>query len=529
MSIKTVLHRLNRRDQAILPSFSKFSKIIFISFLIFLASKVITYISAQTADTPPIVQYQQAIKEGNNQEAWLDNALSANAVSIFSGFYGEIPADYYDYYKKTGVIPSFIPGGIVGKSAKMIASTFNPPASGIQYLAELKDNILGKPAYAQGVGFSNLQFLLPVWKIFRNMIYVFTALIFVVIGIMIILRIKISPQAVITIQSAIPQVISTLVLITFSYAIAGLLIDIGNLILGIFVALIYQAKGLPLTQNLMDVSILSSMTLNFQNLTNPNFETLSTLAYRSGPSYFGLVLLSGLVGGIMGGFFLNDVGEAIGNVIGGFLGGTVVAIVIGIVMMIWMVKLFFGLIKTYINIIIKIILAPLEIGIGAFPSSKIGFGTWFIDLFANIMVFPIVTIYLILVNFILDKIWEGFRAGNAIWTPGPLNGPGIEILSASISLAALALLSKLPEMIPQFIFMIKPSPFGQAIGQGLEGIGKGPAANLAKQATMESYASNVRKRVKDKTDKGLPLGTFLGLQNDLVKGGEKTNIISSHH
>jgi hypothetical protein len=118
MSIKTVLHRLNRRDQAILPSFSKFSKIIFISFLIFLASKVITYISAQTADTPPIVQYQQAIKEGNNQEAWLDNALSANAVSIFSGFYGEIPADYYDYYKKTGVIPSFIPGGIVGKSAK---------------------------------------------------------------------------------------------------------------------------------------------------------------------------------------------------------------------------------------------------------------------------------------------------------------------------------------------------------------------------------------------------------------------------
>ena len=45
--------------------------------------------------------------------------------------------------------------------------------------------------------------------------------------------------------------------------------------------------------------------------------------------------------------------------------------------------------------------------------------------------------------------------------------PGTIIAVGAIGLSTLMLLSKLPDMIPQYVFMLKPSPWGQAIGEGL--------------------------------------------------------------
>jgi len=56
-------------------------------------------------------------------------------------------------------------------------------------------------------------------------------------------------------------------------------------------------------------------------------------------------------------------------------------------------------------------------------------------------------------------------APGLIWSTNTLYAP---ILSAAVGMTGLALLSKLPDLIPQYIFMIKPSPFGQAIGQNMD-------------------------------------------------------------
>jgi hypothetical protein len=59
---------------------------------------------------------------------------------------------------------------------------------------------------------------------------------------------------------------------------------------------------------------------------------------------------------------------------------------------------------------------------------------------------------------------------NTIWNPPMLLGSGI--LGPAIGIGALMMLSKLPTMIPEFIFQIKPSPIGKAIGESFAPIGK---------------------------------------------------------
>ena len=116
-------------------------------------------------------------------------------------------------------------------SAKAISFLYQQrPASSIDYLAYVNQNLsnkkIVKPAYAQeGYGFRVLQPILPVWKALRNVSYFVFIIAFIVYGFMIMFRVKINPQTVISIQLALPKLIATLLLITFSYAIAGLIID----------------------------------------------------------------------------------------------------------------------------------------------------------------------------------------------------------------------------------------------------------------------------------------------------------------
>jgi hypothetical protein len=87
----------------------------------------------------------------------------------------------------------------------------------------------------------------------------------------------------------------------------------------------------------------------------------------------------------------------------------------------------------------------------------------------------------------------------SLWAPSMLGGSGgsaIVVAVGAICLSTLLLLSKLPDMIPQFIFMIKPSPWGQAIGQGMGDVNKFAGGigtfglQQASQFEKERYASN---------------------------------------
>lgn len=147
-------------------------------------------------------------------------------------------------------------GGLIGVMGTLISYTFVPPASSSQYIAYLGNNFgINKSAYAEeklinpctdtskGIGFCGLAPVLKLWVAMRNIVYLILILVFVVIGVAIMLRVHIDPRTVMSIQNQIPKIIAGIVIITFSFAIAGLLIDIMWVATYLFGQVISDAAG----------------------------------------------------------------------------------------------------------------------------------------------------------------------------------------------------------------------------------------------------------------------------------------------
>lgn len=491
MSFANLLHQLNRRDTRLLP---KFSTVIFVSIISLVALSSLSLIShsfAATTQKNIIKEQQEACSAGNNLCYFIKSANESHAYNATYAMFGDIPTD--EISSGNGL---WIPGGIVGSSSHVIGQLYTPAISGVEYIASLKDSLLGKPAYAQGVGFYGLQPILPIWKSFRDATYILSSLFFVIIGIMIVLRVKISPQATITIQNAIPQLVTTLILITFSYAIAGLLIDASYILQGMAVSLIYPQRvdgGIfnDFLNFVSDFPLIGQFVPSFASFVEPTIGT--TFGALAIPTMATLFL--SFVAGFSVGATLGILGGPVAIVTGigwGSIAAIIVLIVLGIGIIIWLFKFMMGLFKCYATLIFKIILAPIEIGMGAFPNSKVGFNSWIMDVIANLAVFPISFLFILLSGKIITTIAAGqtiftiseliklatsggangnWPQNTGLWVPSLIDGgpllPGSVIAAGAIGISTLMLLSKLPDMIPQFIFMIKPSPWGQAIGQGL--------------------------------------------------------------
>ncbi len=535
MTIKQVFHRLNRRDFRFFPKISTPLKIFLVILFVFSTVLLSQKIFAQ--ETNPIKEKQDAMMKGNNQEAWLDNAMGSNLMSLQVMLAGTFPDEILEERPENldtepGIkMESYRPGGLIGVTNKIIGSTFNTSASGILYIAQLKDNFLGKPVYAaDSTGFESLNNIIKLWKMSRNIVYVLISLYFIVLGIMIMLRIKISPQAVITVQSSLPKVITVLILVTFSYAIAGLTIDFINFLQPFAISLLFNTlKDNNLKENLFPLSWgdwsltnlvnaiqslfaklgIADEPFSYASLVNPSFNTMMSMITRLAPNII-ILLLGATIGSIFGGI----TGVAVIPVAAA--GGALLAsAVVALIVMIYIFKLVFNLAKVYITILLNIIFAPFIIFMGIFPGSKEGFSKWLTTLIANLIVFPAVLLFLIIANILSQGIHGG------LWAPQLISGQ-TWFLPIIFGIAAIAITSKLPTLIPEAVFSIKPSPFGKAIGESL----KGPVsvAKFGARGAAQYGADVVDKRFKSSTSpsKGL---TFL---NSLRKTAATTGIIKNH-
>lgn len=512
MSLKNFLHKLNRRDTRLLPKFTPSAKIIFI--LVFITGSVFFLRQILAADS--LEDYQEINTE--SRELWLQGASNDNIFDWINKLAGRFRIENGKLkVKLTDLLPENNTA-FLGVSSQAIASLYTPQASGVEYIASSWNNFIGnKTAYAAegngyGIGYNGLQPILPIWRNFRDFFYLISAFIFIILGFMIILRIKVSPTAVVTIQSAIPRLIITLILVTFSYAIAGLLIDLSYVIQGLVCSIIIPkltddnlfTKGLTVLENaiswidLSGIPLIGGMLQNLfdfvenaipskSNLINPSMSITTLLL--SIPTITSVLLAS-----VLAGMFCS-IFSIFSGTLTSMITFCILLLILIILVCIWLIKFFFGLLKCYASIIFKIIIAPLEIGIGAFPNSKLGFRSWLMDLAANLAVFPIsfslllLTAKIILVIAgdvdlieVVDYIINGTAPSSYnLWAPALLGGSGSKsliIAVGSISLSSIMLLSKLPQMIPQFIFSIQPSPWGSAIGktyqEGIQTITKNP-------------------------------------------------------
>jgi hypothetical protein len=96
-----------------------------------------------------------------------------------------------------------------------------------------------------GYGYDGLKPIQSMWKASRDTAFSFFVLITIIFAFMIMFRVKINPQTVVSIQSAIPKIVIALLEVTFSYAIAGFLIDLMYVVIAVFSTAF--AKFIPVT------------------------------------------------------------------------------------------------------------------------------------------------------------------------------------------------------------------------------------------------------------------------------------------
>jgi hypothetical protein len=369
--------------------------------------------------------------------------------------------------------------------AAVILDSSDRDISGIGYTKSLINKFSPvSEVKAQGVGYSGLTWVQNYWKGFRDMSYTLLVVVIIVFAFMIMFRVKLSPQTVISVQSALPKVVIAMILITFSYAIAGFAIDLMYVVSGIFALLLKYA--------------------GFAKDINAVFGTIS----GTGVGY-----------AIAGGFwvFFEMLGYAIlffvaalWSLLTTFASGiNLFGMVLSVVFMllsIWIlilclwytIKIPFVMLKTLISIYLSIITAPLQILAGTI-SPSLGFGAWFKRLMSDILVFPVIGL---LFWFAWATLWSAyaqagldvkryftsaFGTSDTAWIPEIIGSRGMGhqsgisgLILLGISFGMIVLVPKVPELLKS-IFLGEKFTFGTAFGEaagpirGVAGVGQGVA------------------------------------------------------
>jgi len=324
---------------------------------------------------------------------------------------------------KTGKIGYVQNQGLIPFMTQSIAMLYTPPTHTIYFFKDLAANFgLAKPVLAAPqVGFTTLSPFQNVWKTFRNLAYLVFVVIFLIIGIGIMLRIRIDPRTVMTIQNMLPKIVIGLILITFSFAIAGFLIDLMwvsimlviNILAGISpttnIGQDYYQNPFQLV-NLFGgiLGVANSAGGTIQNLVQQSFNPPALNSIMQMPQQANQpgcapwdvpCWAGGFISGTIGGLLNNVIGWLVSFIVGIF------AFLIIIIAIIWaLFKIWFALIKAYIFTLADIVLSPFWILAGLIPGSSIGFGAWLRDMLSNLAVFPVTIGMFLLARILMDDV-----------------------------------------------------------------------------------------------------------------------------
>jgi hypothetical protein len=410
----------------------------------------------------PELDFVDEVEQGDSLAPWMVD------VSTFGLLIGETMLGGVPMETEGGTGAYRREGGAIAALTNLVGHLYTvQPASSVEYLASLGNSLgLARPAYAQGAAWTAFSPILILWRTFRDISLVAFVIIFIVIGFMIMFRAKIDPQTVISVQNALPKIIITLLLITFSYAIAGFVVDLSNLGTKIIANTLKDKNLIAIPGGGGETSeeILSELLeSNIFQLINPlrNWDMLTK--HIQGTE---IPLISEMER-------LPILGQLTVSMIFWFAGFFA------------MFKIFFALLGPYIGIILAVIFGPFQILIGALPGSTGGFTSWFKQLIVNALVFPasfaMIAIAAILKGYTKPAkifgagvhwgILEGMYQIN--WFPATIGNWGAAA-GDIISFGILFTVPKVVEII-QSAFQIKPSPWGGAATEEFKaGIGRIP-------------------------------------------------------
>jgi hypothetical protein len=450
-------------------------KLLLLFFIVFLffAAPTIPFFPLQKENTVHAAILNWVFGDGPGA---LDKCLLENDVNGFCNtIWTTVAAQSGIYFQTFGATPGLTTNktdaaylqktyqeSLAGYSEVALAQIYaNPPANTYAFVKDMGQSLgfIPKSAYAQGIGFSGLSVLLPIWKVFRNIAYLLLALFMIVIGFLIMFRQKIDPKTVVTVQNALPNIVITLLLITFSYAIVGILIDFMYLVIMVAISILD-----PISKGVIDSNTVGQFTTG-------SFVDVGWKLFLGGQDtfvhgilpFFGLEIPGVNVPFTMGGIFKFFTPTSLTDLVTknvATAGSLLVGFFLACAFLFAIIRLLFMLISAYIQIIMSLLISPFQLLLGAFPGNH-AFEGWIKNLIANISVFPITAI-MILIGSILVKYGE---TGTKLWAPPMLNAGGV---GGMTGIVAIGVLLGIPSVAGSIKEAMKAKPMinaGGAIGQ----------------------------------------------------------------
>ena len=372
-------------------------------------------------------------------------------------------------------------GGAISMVSHLTASLVSSPVTLNSYYAYLQTkNPLVKTAYAT-TGTQALTPILSLWVVSRNVAYLFFVVIFVVAGFMIMFRSKLNPQTSVSIQLALPKIVVSLILVTFSYAFIALIIDISNLTIAI-IANLYKgflqspssltSDWLPTIMGLKEIATNPDGTKQYENI----FSLMSSVGEDSRNAI-----------GVSIGNLINDVGGGLWDLLDKLgASGSLASLILSMAVLGALFKTFFALLTSYVSIIISAIFSPFAFLFSAFPTSQSSPFNLLKSVLANALVFPATMGLLFLAVIIQGKgggSWgidptksPQFTDPN-VWLPFGLSGLQTTSIGDLVpSLIAFGIVLAIPR-VPDIIKEALQAKEGGAMAAAGEGL-KGAVANI---------------------------------------------------
>lgn len=395
---------------------------------------------------------------------------------------------------------------MLGFFTKLIKTPFaNPPASGVMwaYSGLQSAGFIGKSYAAEGIGFAAIQPFADIWKLFRDVSYMLLVVFLMAIGFMIMFRTKLNPQTVISVENALPKIVIALILITFSFAIAGFLIDLMYIITSIMISVmsknnLYYDSTVFKNQYLLssgwdiwtrDVVLRIPLSVNVSavftgallkmlpaevDLTLRSIAGLGIIALTHNLVAPLVKVIGGAANGAWGDWpaiFMTPIAYGIVWIplfMVGFLHG--LEVIITVLMFFSFILITFRILallfSSYIKLIILIILGPLLLLFESFGKSA--FKYWLMNIIGNLIAFPI-TILIFVLGYLINTQANNIGiAGRLPYLYG-IEASGFKFL---IGLGLIFLIPDLVKLIKEALG-IKDLPLNIGIGTFFGGVAAG--------------------------------------------------------
>jgi len=398
----------------------------------------------------------------------------------------------------------------------------NPPASGIYWAYSGLQNagFVPKTYAAEGIGFAAIKPFMNIWKVFRDISYMLLVLVLIAIGFMIMFRAKINPQTVISVENSLPKIVVALLLITFSFPIAGFLIDLMYISIGIIAVFFSNVQNPPTwfagqPQEILKKFYFSTSWGIWEYVTGVSFSNFNILKLSSSivgiiPEYLrnivtGIIavlippttflpIVTSNTGGVVNrglnwSWFINLIknkfehlgGQTIVGIIAVFI-FLVIEIVLGIFIyniLLWIAvsiilvltllyllfRIFFMLLYSYIQIILLIFFSPVILAVEMFPG-KSTFSSWVKNLLLNLATWPLLIIMILISQILLN---QPPSQGN-LWLPPFLLSINPEYIRIIISMGILFMTPDLIRALKEMTG-VKPMSLGLNFGAFTAGAG----------------------------------------------------------